>query len=147
MCSLSVSSDIASGFKRIVTNARNQNLSVLLTATSVLIYDISEAAAKDQVSINEDEKSKQRFNPVLTVKLNPSTYDYILDFNLDPDDYMNSWITLINKEFQLLQLLRLKELVEFNQRYLRQSLVQNNVLSVNFAEPQEEVRILIDIPE
>ena len=106
--------------QKIVTRECCPNIVAVLTLSSIQIYDLSDIVKEDMMSDSfsleskssgQEEKEVKEVKPVLHCDLLTRSYDFVLDLQLDEEDYSNSWVSLVSKEFQLIHIVRFSELI------------------------------------
>ena len=100
MCTMRLDPDFTEHFERVVSSENSDTIIGVFGARMIQIFDISDAGRqrKDDFSLK-------------TFKLDNPTYDSILDFDLNDGDYLESWVTLLSKEFGFVETIMLGELI------------------------------------
>ena len=81
--------------------------------------------------------------PIHNVCLERNSYDFILDTQINCKDWTLSWVALVSQEYQFVQMLRLKDLME-DQVSSDTNSDDQDMLGGDFIQSKEDVRIQLD---
>ena len=88
-------------FERVVSSENSDTIIGVFGSKIIQIFDISDAGRQRNGDYCRE-----------TFKLKNETYDSILDFDLNDIDYKESWVTLLSKEFGLVETIMLGDLID-----------------------------------
>jgi hypothetical protein len=134
VCTLAIDPIQAAMFGKVVTHRDNNNLVFIVGKDYILKFDLS-TAVNGALDI---DNSKKKVKPEDTYRLTQTTYDRIIDININKRDVGESWVTLQSSEFNLIHFIKYRELLQASQ-----DAEEGYEMGVNFFQSEEDLKIKV----